>query len=437
MLAFGLFFFAINYPWFSIAPALVILFFTVNSFSSIKPWQFNFREFLETNSLYLSWILILLGISWLFFFLNVDVLYIAIYMMAINSLLWIWSFLTDYKDGKSLFHVMYYISFISFIAAVWNVFDTSILIKVLWYWLPFHLFMYVFVGFFIWSFVKVERRVWWLAYAYGHLTIMRIAAYIIKDIKLIHLVLGQLYLAFIYFTTDKILYLQEPIKKRYKPIDAKDILAWQKVLEYRRINKTKPKGSGFMVTHVQPFLQEMDPRIALLINSYNVALIAIIIAYYMFSFKEWTPVLTDQILYGSSMILFFINFIITQKEFTLPKRQRIFVFLIINFAIYSNIIFLSNAQPVTITTLGVSRNIINSLLILYSKYFIPENLVKTHDYWYRITVNLLVVPVNLFFMAQIDISGSLLFALISTYLWVQWFLLFYNVKYIKEEKSTA
>ena len=436
MWAFIAFFFAINFPWFSIIPWLILLFFTANSFVGFKPWNFNLRDFLETNSLYLSWILILLGISWLFFFLNVDTLYIAIYMMAINLLLRVGSFLTNYQDGKGLFHVMYYVSFIWFVTAVWNIFDFTTLIKVLGYALPFHLLIYSIVAGLIWRFTKVEGRVWGLAYAFAHLTILRWAANIIGDIRLIHLVLWQAYLAVVYFTTDKILRLKAPVPKKYKPIDAKDILAGQKVLEYRRHHQTIPTNGGLRVTHIQPFLVNLDPRVSLFINTYNIALIAVVIWYYMFAFSDGSPVITDQALYWVSMLLFFINFIITQKEFHLPRRQRIFVFLIINFAIYSNIIFLAGSQPTTITSLGVSWNIINSLLILYSKHLIPNHLLKEHDYWYWITVNMLVVPVNLFFMAQINISWSLLFALISTYLGVQGFLLFYNIKYIKQEKNT-
>lgn len=434
MSAFINYFYFIDYPWLILLPVVIVIVFSVNTIVNIKP-TITMKSIIEKNSLYFSWILILLWLSGLLLFLNIDKLYVGIYMVIINLLLWIGSYMSGYSDWKQLFHVTYYLSILALIQFLSEQIDIRSLLTVVWYIIPLQFWIYSFIAFIIWNFYEVEKKITWLAYSFAHLTVLQLFTILIWEIKLIHIVLWQLYLTLVYYATNYILWTQRQ-EVKIKKIDAKDILRWVKVLEYQKVTEESLLRKNTTLLKIKWFLLNLDSWVTLFINSYNSIFIVLVILYYISIFSNQTPIIHEQILYRASIILFFINFILIQEHYILPKRQRIFVFLIINFAIYTNIIFLSWSQAVTIATLWILWNVANSLLILYSKFLLPTSFIKIHDYRYRILVNVVWIPINIFFLSQINIAGSLLFALISTYLWIQWFLLYYNIKYMQQKNIT-
>lgn len=267
------------------------------------------------------------------------------------------------------------------------------------------------------------------------ITFIRAIGQTLPEIGLIHLVLMQLGLCLLYFATSSFMnHSYASSEPDIPPLDAKAILAGQTVKGHQNMRErlrkqytSHPRGKA-----IQNFLEKLDPRITLLINSYNSIAMIIIIGYYLTTFQYSALARSNHILYWCSICLFFVSFMIIQKNSRLPSRQRIFVFIVSNFALYSTILYIAEDDPITLATAGVLWNICNSLFILYSEYVLHPDILQKQDYRYRVIVTSLGIPLNIYFLGSINIPGNLLFALISTYIGLQGILIYYNIKYIKK-----
>lgn len=126
--------------------------------------------------------------------------------MGINLLLWLGSYITQYEDGKSLFHVTYYISYIVFIIAISLIAENNqAIIDVIAYSVPIHFLLYLFITFGIGRLYPISQGTQGITYAFFHLTILRIGSYIFREVSMITLVLLQCYLLCVYYATNTLL----------------------------------------------------------------------------------------------------------------------------------------------------------------------------------------------------------------------------------------
>ncbi|MBP6910845.1 hypothetical protein KBC03_04630 [Patescibacteria group bacterium] len=120
-LAFIFYFFAINAWLVGLLPLLFCMLFLYNVVSG-KHTSGTLKQFFSSQSFLIAWGLILLGIYGIMSFAGMDYYLIGMILIVINITGWIISLLSEYEDGKNIFHIGYYMSLG---ILLWNVAGTQ------------------------------------------------------------------------------------------------------------------------------------------------------------------------------------------------------------------------------------------------------------------------------------------------------------------------
>lgn len=108
-LAFIFYFFAINAWLVGLLPLLFFMLFVYNIVSS-KHTKGTLRQFFSSQSFLIARGFMLLGIYGILTFTGMDYTIIGMILIVINIVAWVISILTEYDDGKNIFHIGYYMS---------------------------------------------------------------------------------------------------------------------------------------------------------------------------------------------------------------------------------------------------------------------------------------------------------------------------------------
>lgn len=420
-IAFIFYFFSISAWIVWLLPLLFCMLFIYNVVSR-KHTGGTLKQFFSSQSFLIAWGLILLGIFGILSFAGIDYYLIGIILIMINIVGWIISLLSEYDDGKNIFHIGYYMSMG---ILLWNVAGTQPRLTTLSLLLVLPIFtfgLYSFIVFILRIRAPIEKERESMTFLLFNLMIISFLIQFFIHNLFVGLALSQLYLFLLYRIISFVKSYSKTPFDLPKP-DVREILAGKTILSRKKPLKIET------LLYFNKFIQQIPMSIKTALSGLNIFLILCII-YSFFTIGDPSSI-SMQILYRCSIIVFFINFLLLKKINFNYKLQRYSVFFIIHFAVYLGIALAAGYQTLTMALCGVGWSIISSGLIFYSDFMIRRWILQKEDYNYRIGANVVSMLINIYLLTTLKLPVELSFSIIFFYLGISFFLTLQTIKFVK------
>ncbi len=420
-LGFMLFFYGIGLRYLAFVP-LIFLGIFFGYYGATQTIKIKGTEILQKYALYIAWIIILAGLVGVFNFFGMDLTTTALWLLGLNLLLRIASYIANYQDGKSIFQIGYYLAVV-FLLIIWLAlggrlvfFNVFMMLRVL------HLGIIAFFIFIIGQYAEIEQ---YLRYKLGVLTLWTIFFVVFDQIKNMYLALtiNSAILTGIFYLVYRIF--------QYTPTstDTKKDISVRRILAGERITAPKKVFTSKTVEALYNFLTAMPSRTKQVLELFNVILIAILIIYYMTHLATFATV--NHLLYRVVIGTFVANVMFLKKVWYNSILQNLVVFLVINFAIYVSLFSYFNGDAGAVVGRWIIRNIYSASMIFYAhKVPMLAKIFSKTDYMYWIVASIWAMIVNVLLLMKTDLPGQLIFFLVLVYVWLQSMVLFYAARYL-------
>lgn len=419
LIAFILYFYGIGlrYLWFL---PIVFLASFISYHGMTTTIKTKSSEVLGKYSLYIAWIVIMTWFVGVLNFFDIELIRIALTLMSINLLLRIWSYLLNYKDGKSVFAVGYYISLLFVItvgitfAKKWESFQMIKYLRMT------NLAIIAFITCIISLYKEVESYMTYKTFVFG---IGAIILVIIDQVPNIYiaLALSTLLLTGIFSWIFKILQHRPVSKEKKANMSVRRILAGERITEPKKYFNSKAMEQIYEFTNNMPAASKQ------ILELINIALISAVIINYLSHRKDFTTL--NQFLYWIIIAFFIGNVLILKKINYNSIIQNLAVFLVINFAIYLSLFSYFDGNFSSIALRWILRNIASAILIFYAPKKL-SHIFNGVDYVYRTIATIMASIVNVILLIKTPLAWQLIFFIVLLYLGIQGMLLFYAIRYI-------
>ena len=423
-LSFVLFFYGIGLRYLAFIPLIFlgVFFWYYGATQTIKV---HGTELLKRYALYVSRIIILAGLTGVFNFFGMDLTTSALWLLSVNLVLWMISTLVDYKDGKAVFQLWFYLAvlFLLIIAlALWGratLFNVFSLLRVL------HLGIVAFFIFIVGLQQDVEK---YMRYKLGILSLGTIFLVVFDQIKNIYLALtiNSLILTGIYYLVYKVFQFKPSSESQKKNVSVRRILAGERITAPKKYfnSKTTEVLYGFMTT--------MPSRTKQVLELFNVILILILIVYYITHVGDFAVI--NHVLYRAVIGTFIANVYLLKKVGYNSIVQNLVVFLVINFAIYVSLFSYFNGNIGSIVSRWIFRNIFSTAMIFYA-HQVPmlAKIFSKTDYIYWIVASVGAMIVNVILFMRTELPGELIFFLVLVYVGIQSMVMYYAARYLSNK----
>lgn len=423
VLGFILFFYGIGLWYLAFIPLLFLgIFF--GYYGITNTIKVKWSEILQKYSLYIAWIIILAGLVGVLNYFGIDLTIIALWLLTLNLLLRIWSYITDYQDGKLVFQLWFYfcIALILLTAlALWGrmiFFNVFMMLRVL------HLGITAFFIFIIGLYQNIEKH---LRYTLSVLSLWTIFFVIFDKIKNIYLglTINSVILTWLFYLVYRISQFTPKSAEKKKDVSVRRILAGE------RINVPKTYFTSKTMEILHTFLTAMPGRTKQILELFNIVLIGILIIYYIT--HVWNFIAVNHMLYRAVIITFITNVLLLKKVWYNSIIQNLVVFFVINFAIYVSLFSYFNGDVGAVVSRWIFRNIFSAAMIFYT-HRIPmlAKIFNKTDYIYWIVSCVVAMVINVLLLIYTDLPGQLIFFLVLIYIWLQSMIIFYAAKYLEK-----
>ena len=376
--------------------------------------------------LFFAWIIILVGLFLILQFFGAPAISSFLFLLVINILLLLGSYIFKYEDGKIVGHIWFAFALLSLLIYLGIVFGFDIsfhtflmmwclylgvvafIVCVLGFWYEIHKNMYYLL------FVLL----WWAIIIFLYKLIFNIYVFLIT----VAICLGLLY-----FLIDYVLKHKPPTQTQVKEISVRRILAWERVLQeipqHNELSKI-----------VYNFVDE-TPRFVKYLLEFANTLIIIVLIYLYFKNALSLKWSIEQLFYWIIMILFIVNVYLLKKIDYTSIIQRLFTYLVINFAIYISLFSAFEGDVWNIVLWWIIWNLISSAVVFRVHKTRLGQYLRKIDYLFWIFATILAMIVNVILLFNTELSAKLLFPIILLYVWVQCMLLYYSLKFVKKIKE--
>lgn len=429
-----LYFSYLSMPWLGIIPIGWVCVLVGSDIWSYRKYHIlNTR--INRNMITIAWLMIMLWLLWVWIALWMDWYIMILLLIWINIIWWLISYIVYYYDGKHFFHSWYYVWLLLFIINVviyknWSMglimFSLSYMLTMALYW---------FLCYIIGIFRPVESWNYYMWLFFLNISIVSLIYRIHQDTLYIGIFFSQLYITALYWYIYRILQQWEkPVI--YNHITVEDVLAGSRITA--PIYKKQHQSSN-IIQILYKFLGDMPTIIKYLLSTLNVAIIIILMILFTIDISTTWINWFNHLIYRWAIICFIINTVILKILDYGYLIQRISVFFVLHFALYISAWWFWWWDLLTIALLAVIWNIINSIMIQYtpalSMIYIWRYVLSSSDYRYWIMSNVVMLVINVIIIAMLPISGQILFSLIFLYLWLQIFLMIYNISHISKQEK--
>ena len=417
------YFFAIWLWYLWLIPLILLVWILVYSVWDISlKWKVNS---LVTNYwLFLARIIIMI---WFFLsakFFDVSTINSLLFLMTLNILFFIWSYLFRYEDGKHVAHVWFLASILSLLIYAWIVFWAKTTFQTFSnIWILYFALIW-FTIFILWIKYEISENLKYLFFVLATGTIVLTLYKIIPNLYvflIVLVVLLQIWYSAIYY----VLQHKPPTLEEQKEISVRRILAWERIL--KKQNDWKFKISE----DVYNFVFNIPQIVKYCMEWINTCIILLLIYLY---FKntlslKWS---VEQVFYWVIMLWFIVNVYTLKKIDYTSIAQRLITFLVINFAIYISLFSALKWDIESVTLFAIVWNLLSTSLVFSIHKTKVWSYLKKIDYSFWIFTTLLAMIVNIVLLFSTQIPRAFLFPMILLYVWVQGFLVYYGIKYIKK-----
>lgn len=377
--------------------------------------------------LFIAWVIIML---WFFLsakFFGIETTNSLLFLAAINILFFLWSYVFYYEDWKKIAHLWFLISVFSLLLYVWIVFGPRETFKVFSNLLALYFAIIWFVVFVLGIKYDISQNLKYLFFALlGAISIL-ILFKVIPNLYLF-LIVVIIILQILYRCIDYILQHKPPTQQEENDISVRRILAGERILK---------KQDDWIIKisdDVYNFVSEMPAIIKYYMELLNTLIILLVIYLY---FKraislQWS---VEQIFYWIIMVWFIANVYALKKINYTSIFQRLITFLVVNFAIYISLFSIFKWDIEQVAWRWILRNILSTCMIFSIHKTKLWEYLKKIDYIFWIFTTLLALLINIILLLNTQITKSLVFSIVLLYVWFQWFMIYYSIKYIKKIKE--
>lgn len=417
LLSFVLYFYFLWLWFFALIPLIFlliglayVLFKTPLSLSSIDINRYGLiiARFLILASLF--------GISSFFAFPIVESL---LWLLVLNSFLWIVSFVLPYEDWKKIFQFGYYLVLVALLVFWIFVFSGEIFLSFLLLLFAFQFGFLWFFTFIVGFWVTINKNFYYTVFVSWLLLFLLLILTKISSfpaaLSLISIILSLIYLWIWWFVQRK------PVHRGR--ISVRRILAGEKII-------TKTFFSHAFLDKINIFIHEMPQTFKYILETINILVVVLLFGYFIF---HWTTIGWWNHLFYWVIISFFIGNVMLLKRLQYTSfLQNLFLFLVIHFAVYVSLFSYFEGNIQSVVFWSVFWNIITSvgLFLLPTTY---QYLFTHKDYWYRIITSIISFLVNVFLLFKSWLAGELIFFLLLLYAGIESMLVFYGIKHINKK----
>jgi hypothetical protein len=411
------------YVWF--IPLLVFLI-TIIYYLSWLSFKSRANNVFQDYGLFMAWIVILLGLFLVLKFFGISIISSFLFIIWLNLLVRIWSYIFKYNDGKIIAQVWYYSGIIWLLLNVWmfNWFDTFFI--VFSHILVLSLAIISFIVFLVWIRYKIEEYINYKLLIFLLGAIWLSAYHRIENIY-IFLIISVVWLGIIYIYLYKILSNKPPTDNQVKEISVRRILAWERVLKSVSHNSDWSKKIYSFVYNFPKFVKYF--------LEWTNTLIIIVLIYLYFQNALTLQWNIEQIFYWLVMIWFIVNVFLLKRINYTSIFQRLLTFMVINFAIYISLFSALKWNIGSVVFLWILRNIVSTMMVFHIHKTKLWIYLRKIDYLFWIFTTMLALVVNIILLFHTDLVWQLLFPIILLYVWIQGMMFYYSIKYINKIKE--
>lgn len=357
-------------------------------------------------------------------FFDVSTTNSLLFLVALNILFFVWSYLFKYEDWKLISHIWFLASVLAMITYTWIVYWAQTTFRIFSsFWILYFALIW-FTIFVLWIKYEITKNLKYLFFVLAGWTIVLTLHRLIPNLYVFLItlvVLLQIWYSAIYY----ILQHKPPTLEEQKDISVRRILAWERILKKQEDWKIK------ITQKVYDFVDNMPQIVKYCMEWINTFIILLLIYLY---FKntlslKWS---VEQVFYWVIMLWFIVNVYTLKKIDYTSIAQRLITFLVINFAIYISLFSALKWDVESVALFAIVRNLVSTGLVFSIHKTKVWSYLKKIDYSFWIFTTLLAMVVNIVLLFSTQIPRAFLFPMILLYVWVQGFLVYYGIKYIKK-----
>jgi hypothetical protein len=409
--------------WFLwVIPLLLVITFLVCSvwwrWKKVK-WNSLFNDY----GLFAAWLIIMI---WLFLILNffdISIINSFLFLISVNLLFFLWSYLFKYDDWKFISQAWFYFSVSCLCIYTWIVFGLDTCIQVFsWIWWLYLAVIGITV-FLLGLWYEIEDYMnymltiliaWWVV----------LILYNLIPNTLVFLITLCVCLALLYGCINYILAHKPPTQTQVQEISVRRILEWERVLkdipQYNEVSKK-----------IFDFVNEAPQFVKYTLEFTNTLIVLVLIYLY---FKnalslQWTR---EQLYYWLILVWFLFNVYLLKRINYTSMMQRLLTFLVINFAIYVSLFAAFPWDIWVIVSLWIAWNILSSIVIFRVQNIKLWQYLRKSDYLFWIFSTILALIVNIILLFNAWLSWQLLFPIILLYSGTECMILYYSAKFVSK-----
>lgn len=354
---------------------------------------------------------------------------VSLWLVGINIVLRLLSYLIEYDDGKEMFQMWYWIaSFIALWNTWWMVEEVKVFREIVMSWIALSMALYAFIVFIGQAIgKKIKHTMSYPLFILSTISLMFLVYRWTQDDIVLSLVLSQVLLMAMYCVIRWVYRYQEQLADA--PIEANTAVL-RRILSGKTLLKKKMilPFQDDLVHDMYGFLEKLDDTTKFIISFFNIALIFGQVYMFVTNLGSDTAVY-QEILLRYGIVAFFVNYLLLRQIWFYHSMQRVIAFLLINFGIYLSIVNIFGTDPVYLVGIWTIWSIVNSMVMFHTWWLEKRGILEPRDYTYWIGANLLVTASNLYFMFLLPLSLQLRFFLALMYFGVQLFLTLYNIRH--------
>ena len=388
---------------------------------SIK-WKVN--SLVTNYGLFIARIIIML---WFFLaakFFDVTTTNSLLCLVVLNILFFLWSFVFKYDDWKQISHMWFLISMLALLIYVWIVYWANMTFLFFSYFWILYFSLIWFTIFILWIRYEITQNLKYLFFVLAWWVVVLTLYRVIPNLYVFLIVLVVL-LQLGYSSIHYILVHKPPTQYEQNEISVRRILAWERILKKDVEWKIK------ISQNVYDFVDNMPQIVKYCLEWINTFIILLLIYLY---FKntlsiKWS---VEQLFYWVIMLWFIANVYTLKKIDYTSIFQRLITFLVINFAIYISLFSAFKWDVEIVVLFAMLRNVLSTCLVFSIHKTKIWNYLKKIDYSFWIFTTILAMIINIILLFNTQILRGFLFPMILLYVWIQWFFIYYSLKYIKK-----
>lgn len=421
MVWFSLFFYIIDFAILSFLPLLFLLILFLFNISYVNRDSIQENYMNENNILKLSWVSILFGAGFLMFLMEFAILDITIYLFIGNIVLRFFSYFAKYKDGEDIFEIWVFLTWIFYI--IYNVILWGSFFENLSYFLLICSWIYALLFFVMKIWYDVKNRYWYNFVLFALLSIFCFS-WLLIDIKYLAVSIMWIILLSCVLLTRYVLWFKT--KNIKKDITARDILKWERVLDFHKKQNTQDISPNIL-----NFVYSVPDWLKMVLEVLNWSLLILLL--YIFIENNITINSINEIVMFIIIVLCFVSNIFVLKSINYNSTlQKVFLFGGLNILVYIIIFATLHDSLSEILFFLVLWNFVSGICFVFSENSGISKLLKKSDYLIWFSCDVIFCLLNVVVIIYLDISIKTKIALILLYIWFRGIVFIYQKKHFQE-----